>query len=519
MPLPRLPRPALLAAALALPLALAAVPAASQAQPGPRGTSGDEWTLPPLPDAAPITRAEHARRRAALAREMGDGVLVVFGTGEAANDYTSTLQTPEFRYLTGVTEPGAALVIAKRGEVVSERLFVLPRNPAREVWEGVRLGNERAAALTGIPAAEAGRLDAAVDSLLAASPTLYTLAGSARGSVLTGAQQRTRAIAARHPAARVVAVDDRLEVLRAAKSPAELDHLRRAILVTVLAHREAARALEPGMNEFELEALIEGTFRRNGADGPAFASIVGSGPNSTTLHYRAADRFTRPGEVVVMDIGASYRGYAADVTRTLPVSGTFTPEQRALYEIVLAAQKAAEAEVRPGATWARLNAAASRVLAEGLARLGLIESPGATYDCGGRECAQLSLFYMHGLGHGIGLEVHDPDVSYGGAFREGSAFTLEPGLYVRADALDHLPDTPANRALAARLRPVLQRYRDTGIRIEDDYFVTATGAERVSEGAPREVAEVEALMRGESPWNRTRRGEVVEWYRGTEPRP
>jgi Xaa-Pro aminopeptidase len=244
---------------------------------------------------------------------------------------------------------------------------------------------------------------------------------------------------------------------------------------------------------------------------------VGSGPNSTTLHYRAADRYMQDGEMLVMDIGSSFNGYAADVTRTVPVNGRFSPEQRAIYEIVLAAQKAAEEQARVGSSMARLNQAATRTIAQGLARLGLIESPQATYDCerGGGQCPQVAMFYMHGLGHGIGLDVHDPDAT---TFANGSAFTIEPGIYVRADVLDYLPDTPRNRQLIARLRPLIARYRNIGVRIEDDYFVTGGRVERVTAGAPREIDEIEALMAMESSWNRERRPEMVEWYRGVTPR-
>ncbi|HEV2146754.1 MAG TPA: aminopeptidase P family protein, partial [Longimicrobiaceae bacterium] len=484
------------------------------------GIPAAEWAVPALPPAAPISREEYARRREALAAAMGDGVLVVYGAAESESS-APFAQVPAFRYLTGLTEPGAALVMAKSGSDVRAQLFVLPRNPAREVWDGIRLGAEGAQALTGIPARTVDRLRPALDSLVARHRTVYTLSPEAGdGEWLGPEQQAVAALVARHPGTRVVPLAEPLQRLRASKSPAELDLLRRAAYVTVLAQRAAMRAIRPGMNEFEAQAVIEYVFRRNGAERPAFATIVGSGPNSTTLHYRSADRFMQAGEVVVMDVGASYRGYAADVTRTVPVSGTFTPEQRAVYDIVLGAQKAAEASIRVGSTtMQQVGQTAARSVAEGLARLGLIESPEAVYDCGqGRTCPQYRLFYMHGVGHGIGLDVHDPDVSYFGPFAVGSAFTIEPGIYVRADVLDHLPDTPANRALIARIRPAVERYRDIGVRIEDDYLVTAAGVERVSAGAPREPEEIEALMRGEWPANAERRPEVVEWYRQTTPR-
>ena len=504
---------------------LAAPAPAQQTIPAPAG-SPDAFALPAPPPPAPVPAEEFAARRRALAQALDDGVFLALGAMEPEADYLPFAQSSPFRYLTGITEPGAALVMVKRGDDVREMLFVLPRNPAREVWEGARLGNEGATRLTGIPARSVQQLMPTLDSLLAGPVTLYTLSplteDGSRVEFLRPDQQLVQALRREHPQIRVRDVSAELFRIRSVKSPAELDMLRRAILITVLAQREAMRAVEPGMNEFEVHALIEGTFRRYGAERPAFGSIVGSGPNSTTLHYRLADRFMQAGETLVMDIGASYNGYAADVTRTVPVSGRFTPEQRQVYEIVLAAQKAAEQQVRVGVGMAELNQTASRVLAEGMARLGLIEAPDAAYDCGpGRKCPQYTLFYMHGLGHGIGLDVHDPEAgarAYGGAFKVGSAFTIEPGIYVRADVLDYLPDTPANRAMAQRIRPAVERYRNIGVRIEDDYFVTARGVERVTEGAPREIAEIEALMALESFWNRERRPEMVEWYRGIVPR-
>jgi len=517
------PRPTLL-----LPLigALLAAPAPAQGPVAPPAGGTDAWTVPATPAPAPFSREEFARRRQALAREMGDGVLVVMGALEPDADYLPFGQNAPFRYLTGINEPNAMLVIAKKGGTVEEHLFVMPREPAEEVWQGVRLGSEGATRLTGIRARTTEEVEAALAGLLRGVQTLYTIAPLSMDGSSNPFQRADQQLIARlqreHGVPRVVDLSGEAFRVRQVKSPAELDMLRRAILITSLAHREAMRAVEPGMNEFEIHALIEGTFRRYGAERPGFGSIVGSGPNSTTLHYRSADRYMQDGEMLVMDTGASYNGYSADVTRTVPVNGRFTPEQRSIYELVLAAQKAAEEQARVGMTIGRLNQFATPVIARGLARLGLIESADATYDCrrGGSvgQCPQVSLFYIHGLGHGIGLDVHDPDASHAGGFAVGSAFTIEPGIYVRGDVLDHLPDTPGNRRLIARIRPVVERYRNIGVRIEDDYFITSSGVERVTAGAPREIAEIEALMARESLWNRERRPEMVEWYRGITPR-
>lgn len=506
---------------------------------------------PPAPE--PVSQAEFAARRAALARELEDGVFVALGTPTPSHDYLPWAQSSSFRYLTGILEPDAALVMVKEGGRVDELLFVQPRDPAREVWEGRRLGPEGAAALTGIRALPRPELAAVLDSILggaAAAPVGSTDGGVGRGEAsersdasgaadgsagrpirlytlvpvppgprplqpLSPEQQFLARIVADRPWLEVVPVGRKVLELRGEKSDAERSLIRAAVHITALAHRQAMAAIEPGMNEFELQALIEYTFRRNGAERPAFASIVGSGPNATTLHYNANDRYMGADDVVVIDIGASYGGYAADVTRTLPVRGRFSAEQRAIYEIVLAAQKAAEARVRPGVTWAELHEAANTVLADGLARLGLIDSPDATYVCSaaGRRCPQFRLFYMHGLGHGVGLDVHDPDGARNGALPVGSAFTIEPGLYIRADALDYLPDTEENRELRRRLGPAVRRYRDIGVRIEDVYFVTATGYERISAGVPREIDEIEALLAGPRLTRADRDPVVVEWYR------
>jgi Xaa-Pro aminopeptidase len=311
-------------------------------------------------------------------------------------------------------------------------------------------------------------------------------------------------LVARNPDLVVRGAHPIVDTLRRRKSPAELAALRRAISVTAAAHKEAFRGTRPDMWEYQLEALIEGTFRRSGCDGPSFASIVGSGPNSTQYHYQRNDRRMRAGELVVMDVGASCGGYAADITRTIPVSSRFTPEQRAIYQLVRDAQAASERVAKPGASWEAWRDSARAVEARGLARLGLIESADATFDPPWAErcqrspaaCTQAFLYMAHGLGHGIGLEVHDPPHPYSGTgtFQVGDAFTIEPGIYISTRLLDMLPDTPKNRAMIAKVRPVVERYQNIGIRIEDDYVITPGGVEWLSR-VPREIAEIEVARR------------------------
>jgi Xaa-Pro aminopeptidase len=474
---------------------------------------------------AQISPSEFAARRSALAEKLDDGVFVARGAGEPVQDYMSFYQSPGFFYLTGYREAEATLLMTKRGRDVRWSLFVQKKVPAQEVWSGQRNGTERARELTGIPARVNDELDASLDSALASARKLHVLADIAEaGDTLNGDDRFVDHIRKKHPSLQVVGANAIVMQLRGKKSPAELELLRKAIAISMDAHREAMRAIEPGMNEFEIEALVEFTFRRNGADRPAYASIVGSGANSTTLHYNRNDRFVQAGDVVVMDVGATFGGYAADITRSFPVSGSFTPDQKQLYQVVRDAQSAAERNARPGMRASVMSDSARAVIAAGLTRLGLIESPDATYDCGDtqqpKQCPQVSLYYMHGLGHGIGLEVHDPDQYYfTGVIAEGSAFTLEPGIYVRGNLLDIIPKTPGNAKLTAQIAGAVKRFANVGVRIEDDYIVTDQGLEWVSCGLPREADEVEALMRGSYAGPPPRDPQKIEWYKARDGSP
>jgi Xaa-Pro aminopeptidase len=472
------------------------------------------------------SRQEYAARRLALETKIPDGVFVALGAREPAQDYVSFYQSPSFYYLTGFKEPDAALIMIKKaGQVVSSTMFVRPRQPSREVWTGTRLGTDGITALTGIKGRPAGELAAVLDSLARTDmPMMFvgefgphesdedglTASRSADEQIVDFLQKH-------HPNLKVTPVNSAVEQLRGTKSPAELDLIRRAVDITVRAQKEAIAALRDGLNEFEIQALIEYTFRRNGADRPSFATIVGSGPNSTTLHYSADDRFIGANDMVVMDIGASYKGYAADVTRTVPASGHFSPSQRDIYKVVRDAQAAAERQATLGTQARLMSDSATAVLASGLAHLKLIDAPDATYDCSGgpapRQCPQYRMYYMHALGHGIGLEVHDPEQYYYAArIARGSAFTIEPGVYVREHVLDEMPDTPRNRQIAARLRPMVGFYKNIGVRIEDDYVATEKGVEWISR-APREITELELLMANGSSGPAKRDGALVDRYR------
>jgi Xaa-Pro aminopeptidase len=449
-----------------------------------------------------IAPSEYAARRAALGALAGDGAVVVLGAPEPLHDHEYFAQSPHLRYLTGWNAPFAALLVIRSGSTQRDMLFVPPRDAATEVWTGTIPSFADAARLSGMAVRDIADLTRVCDSLLSEHVPLKVV-GELDGpsSPIATSISIDRAfmneLARKHADGMVTDANRLVLKLRGEKSAGEVALLQKSIDITLRAHEEVMRMLAPGWNEFEVQALVEYTFRRNGAERPGFTSIAGSGDNGTTLHYWRNDRATQAGELMVLDIGSSYGGYSADVTRTLPVGGAFTQEQRAIYELVRRAQEAGEQALRIGAAHSAPSQSAADVLARGLAALGLIESPTATYDCdlsAERQCPQLRLYYMHGLGHGIGLDVHDPDVSDGGTWTAGSVVTIEPGVYVRRNMSDVLPATPRNRALLTKIGAAVARYAGIGVRIEDDYLLTASGPVWLSK-LPREADEIERLMR------------------------
>ena len=464
--------------------------------------SGDDGAIP---------QAEYAARREALAARVGEGVVLAFGGRTPVDDLGRFRQTPSFRWLTGHTRPDAVfLMVVRAGEAEQSLLFEPAVDPRMYLYEGFPPDSAALFARTGLALRPLEALESALRELSADLPVLTVADVHTRDAMhadsLTRGRVFVRRLAERQPELDVRSIDPLLDSLRIAKSDAELALLRDAIAITVDALETVMRIIEPGMNEGEAEAVIEYAFRALGADGPGFGSIVGSGPNSTSYHYRANDRDMEQGDGVVMDVGALVGGYTADVTRTVPVDGTFSEEQAAVYEIVLEAQQAAVAEIRAGAPIATGNDAMRRVIARGLARLGLIQAEDARIDPPWADaercrraplvCSQAYLFMAHGLGHGIGLEVHDVGghaYSFSGHFVDGEVLTVEPGIYVSRMLLDMLPDTERNRAFISAVEDTIARYADIGVRIEDDYLVTGDGVEWLSP-APRTIREIESMM-------------------------
>ena len=452
--------------------------------------------------AQQIALTEYAARRAALGVLAGNGAVVVLGKPEPLYDHEYFAQSPHLRYLTGWNAPLTALLLIRIGGTQQEVLFVPARNPATEVWTGSVPSFADAQRLSGLATRDIDELTTVCDSLLnehVSMRVIGELVGSSSpiGESVTTDRAFMNALSKKHPDATLSEGNRLVLTLRGQKSETEIALLQTSINITVRAHEEVMRQVAPGWNEFEVQALVEYTYRRNGADRPGFTTIAGSGDNATTLHYWRNDRVISAGELMVLDIGASYGGYSADVTRTLPVGGTFSADQRAIYDLVRQAQQAGEQATRIGARQDAPQIAAAETLARGLAVLGLIESPTATYDCditANRQCPQTRLYYMHGLGHGIGLDVHDPDISDGSTWTVGSVVTIEPGVYVRRNMAEVLADTPRNRALLARITGAVARYAGIGVRIEDDYLLTNSGLVWLSR-LPRESGEVEALLR------------------------
>lgn len=432
-----------------------------------------------------IEAREFARRRRQLMRMAGrDAIVIVPAAPERVRNNDAHYpyrQDSDFHYLTGFAEPEAVLALIpgrKQGEVI---LFCRERDRTREQWDGHRAGQEGAVADYGMDDAfPIDDIDDILPGMIEGRERVYYHFGRDTDFdlKLIGWVNRVRAMIRQgaKPPHEFVALSHLLHDLRLFKSPAELRVMRASANIAAEAHVRAMRATRPGMNEHEIEAELLHTFRKRGAVA-SYEPIVGGGANACILHYRANNAALRDGDLLLVDAGAEYQCYASDITRTWPVNGRFSPEQRALYDIVLAAQLAAIDEVRKGRAFDAYHEAAVRTITEGLINLGLLKGSLSA------NLAEHSYrpFYMHKTGHWLGLDVHDVgDYRVDGEFREleaGMVVTVEPGIYIAPD-----------------FKGVPARWRGIGVRIEDDVLVTRGEPEVISAAVPKDPDEIEALM-------------------------
>ncbi len=445
----------------------------------------------------------HRARREALAqrmRERGGGVAIIATAPEVMrsrdSDYDYRADS-YFWYLSGFTEPEAVLVLVADAQTTQTVLFCRAKDIEREIWDGYRLGPEAAPAALGIDAAHPiASIDTELPKLIANRPALFH--AFAQGGALDAQLQRWIASVRAQARIGVTApsasydVFALLDEMRLVKDAHELDTMRRAARISAAAHARAMHATRAGRYEYEIEAELLHEFRRNGAQAPAYGSIVAGGAHACVLHYRANDAQLADGQLLLIDAGCELDGYASDITRTFPINGRYTRAQRAIYDLVLAAQEAAIAAVAPGHSFDAPHQAALAVLAQGMVDLGLCQGSASEVI----ESGAYKQFYMHRTSHWLGMDVHDVGsyrvpgaVSAAGSATEppwrslqpGMVLTIEPGLYVRP--ADDVPDA----------------YWNIGVRIEDDAVVTAHGREIITADAPKQADAIERLMRTAAP--------------------
>ena len=427
---------------------------------------------------------EFRARRDQLIQQMGEGVAIIPTAPEAIRNRDSHYPyrfDSYFYYLTGFKEPEAVLFVMA-GKSPKTILFCRDKDIEREIWDGFRFGPDAAKEIFGFDEAYSiQQLDEIAPKLLANQDQLfYSLGADAAWDAKTTAwlnHLRTQARTGISAPDQVLDVRKLLDEMRLIKSPFEIDLMHRSANIAAAAHQRAMQFTKPGMMEYEVEAEFLHEFYRRGAQAPAYTSIVAGGANACTLHYNANNAQLRDGDLLLIDAGCELDGYASDITRTFPVNGKFSPAQKDLYQLVLAAQAAAIEKVAPGQHWNAPHEAALKVLAQGFIDLGLCQG---TVDAV-IESGSYRQFYMHRTGHWLGLDVHDA-----GEYKDkqdawrvlepGMTLTIEPGCYVR----------PADK--------VPEHFWNIGIRIEDDAIVTPTGCEIMTKAAPKTISEIEDLM-------------------------
>ncbi|HEY0458311.1 MAG TPA: aminopeptidase P family protein [Pyrinomonadaceae bacterium] len=501
---------------------------------------------PPAPRFSDAERqTELAARRARVFAEMKDNSVLVLMSA-APKVYTNDVdflyrQENNLYYLTNLKQQNATLVLAKQGGSTQAMLFLPKRNPRFETWNGHMYSVEEAANISGIKTVidateyenffnllklnqsfqsktSSFTFTPAVENLYLLVPNMGSEADDTReyqsewdlAQKLSKVTNESEAKPIKYEKTenfQIVSANPIFTKLRAIKTPYEIRLMQHAIDISTEAHMRAMATVRQVKWEYETQAEIEYVYRRRNADYWGYPSIVGCGPNATTLHYEESQGEVKPGSLMLIDVGAEYNHLTADVTRTFPVSGKFSKEQAEIYQIVYDAQESAAKTMKPGGKFIDPDTAARKTVEEGLARLGLITEvggliPGSELKVsdgkGGKKTIgmpQSFIWYMHGLGHWLGMNVHDVGGDGQTVFQPGMIMTNEPGIYIREDALNYFDASkPAVKAWLDKIRPAFEKYKNIGVRIEDDMLITETGVEWLTKNLPRKLEDIEYFM-------------------------
>ena len=509
---------------------------------------GDIWKVAPPPPASRDAGrvADLTARRKAMAEQIGPKGILILYAAEPRN-YAGDVDWPfrqenNFFYLTGINQTGNALVLIPGATRYKEILFMAPSNPSQESWTGHILVPDEARAISGIETVwDARLLPQFLATLMPDAKSVFVPENTNRGGrsgrggggrsaggrglepppappvdwgtefkptidLLAARQAQVYMISQGRPAeypreiefaSKLAALNPPIEVknptqifgaMRKVKSPREIDLVQHAVDITAEGFERAYALGVPGTPEYEIQAQFEFTFLRRDAHW-GYPCIVASGVNATTLHYETNKDTIKPGDLLLMDDAAEFDGYSADVTRTIPVNGKFTPQQADIYRLVWEAQQAGFAQALPGHTEGgakpdTINGAVTAVFKKGLYKLGLITDPDSDQ--------QVRIWFNHGVGHGIGLNVHD--LASGQELQPGMTVTVEPGIYIRPDVLDNLPKTPENEKFIAAVKPAFEKYKGIGVRIEDDVLITNGQPKVLSAAIPSKLEDVETSI-------------------------
>jgi len=454
---------------------------------------GRTWLIPVSIDPSdleytPSSMESFEDRRSQLLDSMGDSFVILRSSSQCSSNRHEFRPNNYFYYLTGYTDRGSYAILNNDPQA-SYTLSAPPQNIRMQIYDGeVMDAAEIMEKYSPHQTVSYREVRSLIDSIVKTGASIYT--DRSDRTFMRDLQE----MAGENGSVQIRHIGELVDELRVIKEPMEVEYMQKACNITAMALTNVMRECKAGMYEFEMEAVIEGTFLEYGSAMPGFNSIVGSGPNSTTLHYEPNTRLMEDGDLLLMDIGAEYGYYTADITRTIPVNGRFSAEQREIYQLVLEAQKAAIEQMVPGRLHADAHDTVKAVINRGLAGLGLITDPASDW--------QLTFYTIHGTSHFLGMDVHDVGNYHECVLEPGMVLTIEPGIYFRENALEQAQEMFKNDADSAeiakfveQIAPVYEQYMNIGVRIEDDILVTTGGNINLSRYAPKEIEDIEQIMR------------------------